>query len=271
MEITLPDQVKLYFDKAGLGNPTFILIHGGGADNSHLAPQYYFFARRGTAINLDLRGYGRSDKPAKYGTIAQYADDVADLCRQLKITSPIIIGHSMGGMVAVELAAKHPMLASAIVLISSGVLFPSAALEGEEKVLRDLGSATYRTAIQALIDQICLPSDRFKSHVEETFFAIPQEQWVAHFEAMFAWDKVARERVSACKLPILYIADSGTCFSDLPLFSSLCPQLVIGKTVGSGHFATLELPDQVNSMIEDFVEAYSKKLTGSSSLPPTSS
>ena len=41
MEITLPDQTKLYFDKAGLGNPTFIFIHGGGADTSHLAPQFY--------------------------------------------------------------------------------------------------------------------------------------------------------------------------------------------------------------------------------------
>jgi pimeloyl-ACP methyl ester carboxylesterase len=253
MEITLLDQIKLHFDKAGFGNPTFIFIHGGGGDTSHLAPQFYFFARRGTAINLDLRGYGKSDKPAKYGTIEQYADDVAYLCRELKITSPILIGHSMGGMVAVELAAKHPMLPAAIVLISSGILFPKAALGDEENVLRGIKSVTYRTAIQALIDQICLPSDRFKSHVEDTFFAIPQAQWVAHFEAMFAWDKVARERVSACKLPVLYIEDSGGAYSDLPLFSSLCPQLVIGKTVGSGHFPTLEVPEQVNSMIEHFI------------------
>ena len=258
MEVTLPDQIKLYFDKAGLGNPTFIFIHGGGADNSHLAPQFYFFARRGSAINLDLRGYGKSDKPTKYGTIAQYADDVAYLCRQLKVTSPIIVGHSMGGMVAVELAAKHPMLPAAIVLISSGVLFPKAALEDEQNVLRGLRSVTYRTALQALIDQICLPSDRFKSHVENTFFAVPQDQWVAHFEAMFAWDKVAGERVSACKLPVLYIEDSGGCYSDLPRFSSLCPQLVIGKTVGSGHFPTLEIPEQVNSMIEHFIGTHLK-------------
>src|SRR5206468_1442524 len=152
MEITLPDQIRLYFDKAGLGDPTFIFIHGGGADTSHLAPQFYFFARRGTAINLDLRGYGRSDKPTKYGTIEQYADDVAYLCHKLKITSPIIIGHSMGGMVAEELAAKHPMLPPAIILISAGVLFPKAASEDEEKVLRALKSVTYRAAIQALID-----------------------------------------------------------------------------------------------------------------------
>jgi hypothetical protein len=56
----------------------------------------------------------------------------------------------------------------------------------------------------------------------------------------------------------LYIEDSGGCYSDLPLFSSLCPQLVIGKTVGLGHFATLEVPELVNSMIDDFIKAYSK-------------
>jgi len=256
MEITLPDQIKLRFDKAGVGNPAFIFIHGGGADNSHLAPQFYFFGRRGAAINLDLRGYGKSDKPAKYGTIPQYADDVAYLCSQLKIASPIIIGHSLGGMVAVELAAKHPTLPAAIVLISSGVIFPKAALEDLENILRGVRSATWRAVVQALIDQICLPSDRFKSQVEKTFFAIPQEQWVAVYEAMFAWNKVARDRVSALKLPVLYIEDGGGCFSDLPLFSRLCPQLVIGKTVGSGHFPTLEVPEQVNSMIEHFIKAH---------------
>jgi pimeloyl-ACP methyl ester carboxylesterase len=260
MEIILPDQVKLYFDKAGVGNPPFIFIHGGGADGSHLAPQFFFFAHRGTAINLDLRGYGKSDKPVKYGTIAQYADDVAYLCNQLQLTAPIIIGHSMGGMVAVELAAKHPRLPAAIVLISSGVLFPEAALADEENVLRGLRSDSYRTAIQALIDQICLPSDRFKSHVENTFFAVHQQQWIAHFEAMFTWDKTAGERVSACKLPVLYIQDSGGCYSDLPRFASLCPQLVIGNTVGSGHFPTLEIPEQVNSMMQRFIDAHVKRV-----------
>src|SRR5262249_42773716 len=214
MEITLPDQIKLHFDKAGVGNPTFILIHGGGADSSHLAPQFHFFARRGTAINLDLRGYGKSDKPTQYGTFAQDAEDVAYLCRQLKITSPIIIGHSTGGMVAVELAAKHPMLPAAIVLISSGVLFPKAALESLENVLRGVRSVTYRTVLQGLIDQICLPSDRFKSHVEETFFAIRQEQWVAYYESMFAWDKVARDRVPPCKLPIFHLEYTVACCRD---------------------------------------------------------
>ena len=178
---------------------------------------------------------------------------------QLDIKTPIVIGHSMGGMVAVELAAKYASLPSAIVLISSGVLFPKTALDDEEKVLRGLKSSNYRSVIQGLIDQICLPSDRFKSHVEKTFFAVPQDQWISHFEAMFAWNKIAPDRVKACKLPILYIEDSGGCYSDLTLFSKLCPQLMIGKTVGAGHFPTLEVPEQVNNMIERFVNVYMDK------------
>jgi pimeloyl-ACP methyl ester carboxylesterase len=127
---------------------------------------------------------------------------------------------------------------------------------GEAEALRGLRNASYHTTIRALIDQICLPSDRFQSHVETTFFAVSQEQCVAHFEARFAWDKVASERVAACKLPVLYIEDSGGCYSDLPRFFRLCPQLVIGKTVGSGHFPTLEIPEQVNSMIENFIRVH---------------
>jgi pimeloyl-ACP methyl ester carboxylesterase len=259
MEMILPDKVKLYYDKSGSGDPTFIFIHGGGADTSHLKPQFNYFAHHGTAINLDLRGYGKSDKPNKYGTIEQYAEDVVSLCNELSVKAPIIIGHSMGGMVAVEIASKYPSLPSAIVLISSGVLFPKVALDDEEKVLRGLKSTTYRTAIQELIDQICLSSDKFKSHIEKTFFAISQDQWISHFETMFAWDKVASERVKNCKLPILYIEDSGGSYSDLTLFSKLCPQLIIGKVVGAGHFPTLEVPEQVNSMVEQFIKVYIHK------------
>jgi pimeloyl-ACP methyl ester carboxylesterase len=256
MIIKLPDGVNLYYEVAGFGEKSFIFIHGGGADTSHLAPQFNFFASRGVVVNLDLRGYGKSDKleSNNYGNIEQYAEDIVILCKKSGIKNPIIVGHSMGGMVSVEIAARYPSLPSSIVLISSGVLFPQDALDSEEKVLKSLRSEDYRLAIQALVDEICLPTDKFKSHVEETFFAVTQEQWISHFEAMFAWDKIASDRVRACKLPVLYIEDSGGCYSNLSLFSKLCPQLVIGKTVGSGHFPTLEVPEQVNSMIDQFVK-----------------
>ena len=83
MEIRASDGVELSFDIAGTDSPSFLFVHGGGADRSHLAPQFDFFSRRNRSINLDLRGYGRSGRPEKYGTIEQYAEDVAVLCNQL--------------------------------------------------------------------------------------------------------------------------------------------------------------------------------------------
>ena len=56
----------------------------------------------------------------------------------------------------------------------------------------------------------------------------------------------------ACRVPVLYI-DAGTPNTDLSRFGELCPRLVTGKTVGSGHFVQLEVPEQVNAMIERFL------------------
>ena len=68
----------------------------------------------------------------------------------------------------------------------------------------------------------------------------------------------AVDRLKTCKLPILYIEDDGGRYSDLAVFSEVCPQLVVGKVVGSGHFPTMEVPDQVNAMIQRFIAVYVK-------------
>ena len=75
---------------------------------------------------------------------------------------------------------------------------------------------------------------------------------------MFAWNDKAVDCLKACELLILYIEDDGGHYSDLALFSEVCPQLIVGKVVGSGHFPTLEVPEQVNAMIQRFIAVYAK-------------
>src|SRR3982074_804874 len=57
----------------------------------------------------------------------------------------------------------------------------------------------------------------------------------------------------ACRVPIAYIAASNL-MADLGQFKQLCPQLVTAQTIGSGHFSLLEVPEQVNAMLERFVK-----------------
>ncbi len=66
----------------------------------------------------------------------------------------------------------------------------------------------------------------------------------------FGWDTAVA--ATACGAPFLYI-DAGTPNVDLDRLAALCPTLLVGRTVGAGHFHQLEVPDQVNAMIDRFV------------------
>ena len=86
-------------------------------------------------ISVDLRGHGESDKPEQDYTMAGYADDIAWLCRQLAAAKPVIIGHSMGGVIAFEVAARHPGLPGAVVAVDSPICPPDAVREAIQPVI----------------------------------------------------------------------------------------------------------------------------------------
>jgi pimeloyl-ACP methyl ester carboxylesterase len=114
------DNVALYVeDVAGAGRP-IVLIHGWCCDHTYFAPQTSHFASLGhRVVSPDLRGHGRSDKPHQPYPIGAFADDVAWLCRELKLPKPILVGHSMGGIVSFDVAARYPELPGAIVMLDA--------------------------------------------------------------------------------------------------------------------------------------------------------
>jgi hypothetical protein len=77
-----------------------------------------------------------------------------------------------------------------------------------------------------------------------------QHVGASSLESYVSYDTVAA--AAACKVPILYIG-AGFGFADLARFKELTPQLMVAQTVGSGHYNQLEVPDQVNAMIERFI------------------
>ncbi|WP_018347808.1 alpha/beta fold hydrolase [Longispora albida] len=95
--------------------PVLVLLHGGGTDGSawdELAP-----ALAGTwrVCVPDLRGHGASDRPGEY-SLAGMAEDLRGLLRGLGIARAVVVGHSMGGVVAYLFAAAYPALVSALAL-----------------------------------------------------------------------------------------------------------------------------------------------------------
>lgn len=108
---------RLAYQRIGHSKPTVVLIHGIASDGSFWKPLIAELKADYTVIVPDLLGHGGSPTPdyIAYST-ADQAKAVAALLRQLRIRQAIVVGHSMGALVAARLATEHPSLVRRLVL-----------------------------------------------------------------------------------------------------------------------------------------------------------
>lgn len=115
------DGATLVWEERGSGEPTFVLLHGIGMGRSVFAGLAERLAPHGRTIAVDLPGYGEAPEPPRTPTVARLADLVAAFLRDRDEADLVIVGHSMGTQVAVEIAARHPDLRARVVLIGPTV------------------------------------------------------------------------------------------------------------------------------------------------------
>lgn len=104
---------------AGRG-PVLLLIHGIGDNSSTWSTVHARLAERFTVIAPDLLGHGQSEKPRADYSIAAYANRIRDLLSVLDIERATVVGHSLGGGVAMQFAYQFPQLVERLVLVGTG-------------------------------------------------------------------------------------------------------------------------------------------------------
>jgi len=110
--------ITMYYEQHGAGEP-LLLINGLGADITLLTAIMNSFARRCRVVAFDNRGAGRTDKPDVPYTIEMMAADTAALLDVLRLERVNVLGISMGGRIALELALSHPDRVGRLVLVST--------------------------------------------------------------------------------------------------------------------------------------------------------
>jgi len=111
------------FVKAGSG-PAVLLLHGMGCDHTTWEPVIEKLARRHTVIAPDLLGHGRSDKPRADYSVGGYANGMRDLLTVLGIDKATVVGHSLGGGVAMQFGYQFPERTERLILVAPGGLGP---------------------------------------------------------------------------------------------------------------------------------------------------
>jgi pimeloyl-ACP methyl ester carboxylesterase len=225
----LVNGAQLFFDVVGAGlqpagpimqpKPTLILLHGGpGFDHTIYRPAFDSLADVAQVVYIDHRGQGRSDigDPTQWH-LAQWADDVVGLCAALEIESPIVFGHSFGGMVAMEYAVRHPNHPSKLIL--SGT---SARLELDSIVRRflDLGGADAAAAARAFWG-----APTVETTVEYRRHCVP------HYTVRGSDAHAAMRAIQRVEPAFHFIGGELQTMNRLPeLHRIRCPTLVVGAT-----------------------------------------
>ena len=118
--------ISLYYEERGAGRPV-VQIHGSGFGRGNFATLTPLLSRSFRVIDYDMRGFGDSDAPVEPYSMELWADDLAGLLDALEIERAHVHGTSMGGMVAIPFAAKHPGRVDRLVLSCSLAAYDEAA------------------------------------------------------------------------------------------------------------------------------------------------
>ncbi|TIR15525.1 MAG: alpha/beta hydrolase [Mesorhizobium sp.] len=238
-----------YVEVAG-SEPSLVLVHGftdTSRSFSLLAP--HLSGRR--LIMPDLRGHGGSQAGEGSG-VADFADDIAGLIQRLQLDRPIVVGHSLGGMVSIALAAQYPKLIGGLIILAS-TLKPDFASHHQ---LID-GVAALRDPISPsdpFYDwwHACQPGvpQAFLAGLAQDASAIPAARWRAILEEIRRTDLTAAVR--AVRVPTLIIAGGRD-----PLFGEAHQRALVQAIAGSrlvwardcGHNPHWEAPAFVAAII----------------------
>jgi 3-oxoadipate enol-lactonase len=255
--------VTLAYDLRGRGSP-LVLIQGVGVGRWGWEPVADRLARRFQVITIDNRGIGASDTPPGHYSTRTMADDVLAVLDRAGIQQASVVGTSLGGMIAQELALAHPERVDKLILVATipggprshpmplptTYLFAWAPFMSSQAKLQQFVHAT-------LGPETLRRRPKIARRLAARKLAHPQSQhaWRAQTEAGMLFNPLGRQRhITQPTLVVQGTADQVVAPDNAEVLASLVPDARLQRFDGAGHLLYWEQPKRFVRIVTDFLD-----------------
>lgn len=250
-----------YFTDRGEGATALVFLHGIGGGKEIWQPQLDFFVERGfRAVAWDMPGYGLSPMLPHY-SFATFAAALARVLDAVTSTRIVLVGHSMGGMIALEAAARYPHRLAGMVLACTSPAFGKKENAWQQAFIRartrplDEGKTMLDLA-RALVPTLLGPEadPHARRLAVGVMSRVPPDTYRAALEALVQFDR--RDVLPTICVPTLALAgehDHTAPADVIERMAKLMPDARYLCIPHAGHLGNVEQPAAFNQAVLDFV------------------
>ncbi|HTF82272.1 MAG TPA: alpha/beta hydrolase [Cytophagales bacterium] len=254
------NRVNIDFQESGSGDTTLLFIHGSYINKEYWSAQVAHFSSKYHVVTLDLGGHGKSGRNRSNWSQAEFAEDVISVMVTLNLSNVILIGHSLGADIALEVIDRHPGPIIGFVAVDYFKLamdsLPPEVQQQFDQIINQLkenfADTNEHYVRQGLVSPLTDPAivDRvindYRSAYPEMGLAVAQE--------LFSNQQRQRDLLKKLKLKLYLINVDYVPTQESFLRENTPSGYELDALHGSCHYPMLELPEQFNSTLEGIIE-----------------
>ncbi len=243
------------------GKTPLVFLHGIGGAARAWREEIAAFGDRYRAVAWDMPGYGASVPLASVSIVA-LADALQDFLQQIGARRPILVGHSIGGMIVQQWLIKHPRDAAAVVLAQTSPAFGKAEGDWQKQFIEarlgplDRGE-TMKSLAPSLVKELVgdNPDASGMQLARDCMGNVPEASYRAMVLALLGFDQ--RKALGEISIPTLVLSgskDKNAPASMMAKMATYIPSATYIELAGAGHLVNLEQPRAFEAAVDQFLK-----------------
>lgn len=251
------DGVEIAYSVSGKGEPALIFVHGWGWDQSLWKKQIAKFSSKYKVVTLDLAGHGESGKKRKSFTIKAFSDDVVSVVNKLKLNKVILVGHSMGGIINLEVYRQIKDKVVGIIGADTYQLFQKGENPKSAEDYLTTFKENYLGSVREYVRTLFLESadSAFVEGMVKRMQKLPPEIGMDIFRNIYQYNSLK----AATELQPRIIAVNGQKFKVKETENiKILPGFTAKIIRGTGHFPMIENPERFDELLQEAINELTK-------------